>query len=554
MPNPIESSIVRILDANDDVVGAGFLVAGKPENLVLTCAHVVDAALDRTGDTSSQPSEEVRLNFSHIAPHEILTAQVACWHPQRTEEKPHDLDVALLRLSGGLPSDARPASLVEGTDLWEHSFRAFGFPKNYPDGVWARGVVLGGKADGRVEIVADKEGHVAVSGFSGAPVWDNLASGVVGMIVESDSDPAARSAGMIPNSTLQEACPVLRPLVVPPREAQPAGGPYDPVWYIARSEENLALRLLRDPGFPAVLWGPRSAGKSWTFQHLIERLKKQPGGPRHIVEIDLADYDRNIRNSIDDLLRELASRIVDELGLSYELVEESWNSETGKAPKDRLHRLLKDRIFPQIDGQLVLAIERADAIWGFQTQDELFSLLRRWAGMSRREPWSRLRLLLAVSTTPVHLSQKDYSPFNLAQPVDLRDLSSDQVQQAVQMYGLAPSADEFDRLMDLTKGHPYLVRLALFEAAFSGHDLSHVLDERNLDRAYGWHLQGYWDWLEDRGDLLNAMKSSLHNPQQRLAQRDEVMLQRAGLIEWRDDEKRYCVRYPLYEKYLRSRL
>lgn len=551
--NPVESAVVRIRDAEQNVVGAGFLIT---ERQALTCAHVVLAALGRRSDTAAMPSpaDTVTLDFPLVEGATSRIASVTAWSPKPTGATPDGLDYALLQFTDAPPAAARPLPLAEDTDLWEHSFRAMGFPEGYDVGVWARGVVLGSMAGGRVQIVAEGVGHTVAPGFSGGPVWDNLAGGVVGMIVVSDEQLETRAAGMTPIRAILKACPELSSQVTTPLELQPAGGPFNSNWHIERDEEREALAYLRSPGSPAVIWGPRSAGKSWLFQRLIARLPEEPGGPRHIVEIDLARYDPDVRNSIDRLLKRVALRLVDALELSRDLVKEAWDPDLDAGPQESIEWLLERRIFPQLQGQLVLALERADAIWGYDTQDTFFPLLRSWANMGNREPWSRLRLMLAVSTTPTRLSQgKNNSPFNIISPVDLRDLNAEQIRGMVRRYRLEVSADEFQSLMALTRGHPYLVRLALFEAAIQRRDLASILADTGPESAFGWHLQGYWNWLEDQG-LLESLRAALNNLFTKLTAQQEDALHRAGLLEWSDTEKKYHVRYPLYEKYFRSRL
>lgn len=55
-----EASIVRIFAADGTVVGTGFLVE---EASVLTCAHVVAAALDIAEDAPTKPEVQVYLDF-----------------------------------------------------------------------------------------------------------------------------------------------------------------------------------------------------------------------------------------------------------------------------------------------------------------------------------------------------------------------------------------------------------------------------------------------------------------------------------------------------------
>ncbi|GGW73654.1 hypothetical protein [Streptomyces xantholiticus] len=53
-------------------------------------------------------------------------------------------DVALLRLDAAVEG-ARPAPLVDGTGVWGHTFRAFGYPAGAERGVWASGTLRVGQ-------------------------------------------------------------------------------------------------------------------------------------------------------------------------------------------------------------------------------------------------------------------------------------------------------------------------------------------------------------------------------------------------------------------------
>jgi hypothetical protein len=130
---------------------------------------------------------------------------------------------------------------------------------------------------------------------------------------------------------------------------------------------------------------------------------------------------------------------------------------------------------------VLLAIDRADAIWGSELADELFGLVRAWAE-NAAEPgsWSSLRLILAVSTTPALLIRNpSQSPFNLTQPIRLGDLDREQVRELARLHRVSLSEADIDRLMELVGGHPDLVRLALYAMA-TGTRLEQVLDGRGV--------------------------------------------------------------------------
>ena len=142
MTTQLESSIVRIRAANGRTIGAGFLVTEKQ---VLTCAHVVAQALGLSEDAHEMPQAEVRLDFPLVAPEQRLTARVVCWQPARPDGSG---DVAGLELMDDPPAGASPIRLVKAEEPWGHSFRAFGFPAGFDNGVWASGRMLGREATG----------------------------------------------------------------------------------------------------------------------------------------------------------------------------------------------------------------------------------------------------------------------------------------------------------------------------------------------------------------------------------------------------------------------
>lgn len=216
MTTSLESAIVRFRSTGDNVVGVGFLVTDRH---VLTCAHVVAAALRLRHGTPDVPQADLQLDFPLLAPGQVSTARVVHWQA--------DADVAGLELDGQPPSGASPVRLVTAGDLWGHSFRAFGFPSGYERGVWASGVLRGRQADGWLQIEDVKQtGYLVAPGFSGGPVWDDVLDGVVGMIVAADTHERVKAAFLIPADVLAAAWPdVVRaygePAIPPQATAAP---------------------------------------------------------------------------------------------------------------------------------------------------------------------------------------------------------------------------------------------------------------------------------------------------------------------------------------------
>ncbi|MFI6695234.1 serine protease [Streptomyces sp. NPDC050433] len=180
-----EASQVRILSASGGVVGAGFLVAA---DVVCTCAHVVARAVsDAAGGMASTP---VDLDFPVLSGRPQARATVVSW-------RSGGADVALLRLDAAVEG-ARPAPLPDGTGVWGHMFRVFGYPDHADCGVWASGTLRAGQGSGWVQMEAQEPGPRISEGFSGAPVWDEAQDGVVGMTVAAHL--GASTAYLLPSA------------------------------------------------------------------------------------------------------------------------------------------------------------------------------------------------------------------------------------------------------------------------------------------------------------------------------------------------------------------
>ncbi len=207
MQESLDASLVRIRTTDGRVVGAGFLVG---ERQVLTCAHVVSQALSLVNHPLDPPQEVVSLDFPLIPPRTLLTAKVVLWCLPLSDGRG---DIAGLELQREPPNTAEVVRFALAEDVWEHSFRVFGFPAGYDDGVWATGRLLGRQATDWVMIEDVKaQGFGVAPGFSGTPVWDTQLQGVVGMVVAASRPADTKTAFVIPLDVLVAAWPLIEPI------------------------------------------------------------------------------------------------------------------------------------------------------------------------------------------------------------------------------------------------------------------------------------------------------------------------------------------------------
>ncbi|MTJ09560.1 trypsin-like peptidase domain-containing protein [Anabaena sp. UHCC 0204] len=200
----LKSAIARIYYKDSQtIVGAGFLVS---KHHLLTCAHVVTAALGIPPDTQKEPDGIIELDFPLIAPGEKVTAKVVFWQGL-TGKKGED--IAGLQLEDIPPTETNPVKLISTLDLNNHEFETFGFPDGYKNGRWSSGFIV--REDGiKVIQMHAGDGFLVKPGYSGSAVWDKSLKAVVGMVVAVDNGEGARAVFMTPATVLVENWDVLQ--------------------------------------------------------------------------------------------------------------------------------------------------------------------------------------------------------------------------------------------------------------------------------------------------------------------------------------------------------
>jgi hypothetical protein len=203
----LKSAIVRIYHTSSAVVGAGFLVADRH---LVTCAHVVAAALNLPQNTQIQPESAIEIDFPLVAPGQKVLARIVFWQPMNPGHPTED--IAGLEVLQPVPSAAQPVTLSLSQDYWQHPLRVFGFPKGHDDGLWATGILRDQSANGWIQLDALASQDRSIEpGFSGAPIWDEQLQGVVGMAVAAEKRRQdVTAAYMVPTRVLQSAWSMVK--------------------------------------------------------------------------------------------------------------------------------------------------------------------------------------------------------------------------------------------------------------------------------------------------------------------------------------------------------
>ncbi len=345
----------------------------------------------------------------------------------------------------------------------------------------------------------------------------------------------------------------------------------DIAYYVHRNQEETDALHYLSRRMPTLVWGARGIGKS-TF---INYIKSQLGqnipafAGSTIIELDCTRYVRK-EGTANEFFFWMVSAVLSALNV--------------QDIPSRIGKLLKNSEFDpirevskciesvlKIEGKqgLVLVLTSIEKLYGDHPEhlpEQLWSLVKHWGSM-HQPPWNQLLMLLEVSSAPLLMQDRDVLPRNGAVQISLEDFTRAQVERLAEHYDLNLTdlthasiedccdgrATLCDRLIDLVGGHPALLQLAFYSAASNRRDLDDVLDEvlENLERSIYSQVLQKLDWALSADPRLRAVLNALLRGQSGLSDRERVRLEIASIIQIRKDQ--WCIRYGLYQRYLRKR-
>jgi hypothetical protein len=327
----------------------------------------------------------------------------------------------------------------------------------------------------------------------------------------------------------------------------------DDALYASRASDGEALRVIeRGPGQTITIKGPRQVGKSSLLMRL---LAKAIDGGRHVALVDfqlLAAATGGESSLCQAFLREILAQLdLPPLG------EKDWDESS--TPAQACTLLLDRLVLKTLQAPLTLACDEADLVLALPFRDHFFGMLRSWhskrAHPTLRKRWGQLDLVLVTSTEPyLFIERADQSPFNVGTVLALEDFDKPQLDTLNAAHGTPLAAAELGTLLELTGGHPYLVRRALYAVAARGQAMRwrDLLDSATDDTGpFGDHL---------RRHLLNVLSTQEIKPVFAAVLSGQAVpnavavhrLMGAGLVRRRGDS--VIPRCGLYAKYFKGKV
>ncbi|MDJ0515801.1 MAG: AAA-like domain-containing protein [Trichodesmium sp. MO_231.B1] len=279
--------------------------------------------------------------------------------------------------------------------------------------------------------------------------------------------------------------------------------PLNSAFYIERSPiESECFQAILKPDALIRIKAPRQMGKSSLLSRILAHASQEA---YRTVYLDFQTIDPEFIENLDQFLQWFCANVSDELDLEEQL-DKYWKKVLGV--KKRCTKYFEKYLLKEIKTPIVLGLDEVDQL--FQNQDlatQFFALLRAWHEQGKNNPdWQRLRLIIVHSKEvyiPLNINQ---SPFNVGLGIELPEFNLEQVKDLVQRHGLIWSDAQIETLMEMLGGHPYLVRLALYEIASGKMTLERLLELAPTDEGpYYNHLHRHLLNLQKDENLQTAI-------------------------------------------------
>jgi transcriptional regulator with XRE-family HTH domain len=330
-----------------------------------------------------------------------------------------------------------------------------------------------------------------------------------------------------------------------PDGAVPLGSPF----YLERAPlEAQVYQEIRKPGALVRIKAPKLMGKT----SLMARILAQ-GQSLHYrtVYLDLSSVEGGIIRNLDKFLRWFCLMVGRQLTLENR-IKDYWDTEI-LGSNDNCTVYFEEYLLPAIDHPLVLGLDNVDRVFPYpEVVEDFLGMLRSWHEKGKiAGQWKQLRLAMAHSTEcyiPLDINQ---SPFNAGVPVELLEFDAKQVLSLASVHGLSWHESQVEELMRMVAGHPYLVRLALYEISAGKLTLEQLLRDAPTEVGiFGHHLRRQLEVLKQASGLAHALQKVVTSIEPVALDSMQIYkLHSMGLVQQQDNQ--VMPRCNLYREYFR---
>jgi hypothetical protein len=323
--------------------------------------------------------------------------------------------------------------------------------------------------------------------------------------------------------------------------------PLDSPFYVERNGvESLCYDAIVKPGSLIRIKAPKLMGKTSLMTRILAQGQSQN---YQTAYLDLGSVERSIVRDLAKFLRWLCLMVGRQLELENKL-NDYWDTEI-LGSNDNCTVYFEEYLLPAINCPLVLGLDKVDLVFPYtEVIEDFLGMLRSWHEKGKiSQIWKQLRLVMAHSTEcyiPLDMNQ---SPFNAGVPVELLEFDLKQVKDLAGLHQLNWHESQVEELMGMVGGHPYLVRLALYEVSMGKITLEKLLGEAATEAGiYSNHLRRQLEMLQQVPELAEAWQNVVESSEPvELDSMQIYKLHSMGLVQRKNNQ--VMPRCHLYREY-----
>jgi diguanylate cyclase (GGDEF)-like protein len=335
--------------------------------------------------------------------------------------------------------------------------------------------------------------------------------------------------------------------------------PWEPVplnspFYIRHNHvEKLIYQEIDKGGSLIRIKSPQKTGKTSLALRLLAYAQSIS---YYTVNLDFQLAEENIFTSLDKLLLWFGANVSQQLHIPF-MVDEYYNEYVGAKVSCTIY--FQEYLLKQVNTPVVLVFNQLNRLFEYpNVAQDFLAMLRSWYEEAKHnDEFKQFRFVLIYSTEIYINLNINQSPFNVGLPINLPEFTVEQIQHLAQVHDLNWK-DKLGRnnafeLNALVGGHPYLVRLALYDLAiYPSKSLNNLLEQApTISGIYSAYLRGLLAQVIKNPELAVALQQLINNGgRARLNHIVVHKLESLGIIKLNDLDATFSCN--LYKKYFCS--
>ncbi|BAZ09991.1 diguanylate cyclase [Calothrix sp. NIES-4071] len=335
--------------------------------------------------------------------------------------------------------------------------------------------------------------------------------------------------------------------------------PWEPVplnspFYIRHNHvEELIYEEIAKGGSLIRIKSPQKTGKT----SLVLRLLAYAQSISYLtVNLDFQLAEESVFTSLDKLLLWFGANVTQQLHIPV-MINEYYNEYVGAKVNCTVY--FQEYLLKKVNTPIVLVLNELNRLFEYpHVAQDFLAMLRSWYEEAKHnDGFKQLRYVLVYSTEIYINLNINQSPFNVGLPVSLPEFTVEQIQHLAQVHNLnwegkQGKSNAFE-LHASVGGHPYLVRLALYDLAIHPFQtLSNLLETApTLKGIYSTYLRGLLAVVIKNPELAAALQQLINN--RGSAKLNHIVahkLESLGLVKLNELECSFSCN--LYRKYFSS--